>query len=240
MTKTTLSDSSKRNKNKPNLIICGVDEAGRGPVLGSLVVCGVCFLQKDLDFLRDINVKDSKKLTPSKRKELGKLVEDNCYSFHMISVDAKEIDQREEKRFSLNRLEELKMAEIVNKLKPEIIYLDAADTKEKRFGRSINQLLTYSPKKIVSKHKADDLFPIVSAASILAKNKRDALIQDLNAEFSEDIGSGYPSDQRTINFLKNYIRTHKKPPKCARKTWKTTRKILDEEIGNRKITEYFN
>jgi ribonuclease HII len=99
--------------------------------------------------------------------------------------------------------------------------------------------LTYHPSKIISKHKADDLFPIVSAASIIAKYKRDCLIQELNIKFREEIGSGYPSDEKTIEFLRTFIRTNKKPPECARKSWKTTKTILDQEINNRKITEFF-
>ncbi|MFO8017140.1 MAG: ribonuclease HII [Promethearchaeia archaeon] len=231
--------SLRKNKDVLEPLICGIDEAGRGPVLGSLVISGVCFFSNDLEFLEDIEVKDSKKLIPTKRAELAKSIRQNCHSYHLIIIDAEEIDKREKQRITLNRLEELKMAEIINHLQPDIIYIDAADTNEYRFKMAIKHLMDYSPQKIISKHKADELFPIVSAASILAKNKRDALIKDLNTNFLEDIGSGYPSDEKTVTFLRNYIRTNKKAPFCARKTWKTTKKILNEEIGNRKITEFF-
>jgi len=219
-------------------IICGIDEAGRGPVLGPLVLCGVCFAKPELNYLKEIGAKDSKKLTAKKRKELAKLIKENCQSYHVLVVSAKEIDQREEKRISLNRLEELKMAEITNKLKPHVLYLDAADVNEQRFGESIEKLLDYEIKEIVSKHRADDLFPIVSAASIVAKDKRDAIIKELSQEHG-NLGSGYPSDERTTTFLRAWIKKNGKAPPFCRKSWATTKKILEEEVGNRKITDYF-
>lgn len=184
-------------------------------------------------------MRDSKKLSPKIRKELSELIEINCHSFHLIIVSPREIDQREKLKISLNRLEELKMAEIGNKLRPDFLYLDAADVNEKRFGHSIEKLLDYKPNKIISKHKADDLFPIVSAASIIAKNKRDAIIEQLKQKHGE-IGSGYPSDEKTKNFLVEWIKKYKSAPEFARKTWDTTKKIMESEIRNKKITEYFN
>ena len=219
-------------------IICGIDEAGRGPVLGPLVLCGVCFAKPKLNYLKEIGAKDSKKLTAKKRKELTKLIKENCHSYHVIVVSASEIDQREEKRITLNRLEELKMAEIANELKPHVLYLDAADVNEKRFGESIGKMLDYDIKEIVSKHRADDLFPIVSAASIIAKDKRDAIIEELSQKHG-DFGSGYPSDERTTTFLRAWIKKNKKAPPFCRKSWETTKKMLEEEVGNKKITDYF-
>jgi len=138
----------------------------------------------------------------------------------------------------LNELEEFKMAEIIRELKPSSIYIDAVDVNEDRFRDSILNLLDYSPEEIISKHKADDLFPIVSAASIIAKDKRDTLIEEMKEKYG-DFGSGYPSDKRTIDFLRKWIKKNKKIPYFARKSWATTKKILDEELSNRKITDFF-
>ena len=223
---------------KPS-IICGIDEAGRGPVIGPLILCGVCFEESQLTFLKDIGVRDSKKLSPKRRKELAKTIKDNCLSFEIIKVSAKEIDKRETDRITLNRLEELKMADIINKLKPDVIYIDAADVNEERFGKSIEKLLDYRPNKIVSKHRADDTFPIVSAASIIAKDTRDDVIEKFKQKYG-DIGSGYPSDKRTTDFLRNWIKKNKNFPPFVRISWETTKKILDQEIKNKKITDYFN
>lgn len=223
---------------KPS-IICGIDEAGRGPVIGPLILCGVCFEESQLPFLKKIGVRDSKKLSPKRRKELAKTIKDNCLSFEIIKVSAKEIDKRETDRITLNRLEELKMADIINKLKPDVIYIDAADVNEERFGKSIERSLNYSPNKIVSKHRADDIFPIVSAASIIAKDTRDDVIEKFKQKYG-DIGSGYPSDKRTTDFLRNWIKKNKNFPPIVRDSWETTKKILDQEVKNKKITDYFN
>ncbi|MHA2182171.1 MAG: ribonuclease HII [Promethearchaeota archaeon] len=205
--------------------------------MGPLVLCGVCFKESNLSYLSEIGVKDSKKLTAKTRSKLAILIKKSCHSFKIIVVNPKEIDQREEKRITLNKLEELKMAEIIRELKPDTIYIDAVDVNEARFTQSILNLLNYNPKEIISKHKADDLFPIVSAASIIAKDKRDTLIEELKEKYG-DLGSGYPSDVRTTDFLRRWIRENQKIPPFARKTWETTKKIVNEELGNSKITDY--
>ncbi|MFX1321476.1 MAG: ribonuclease HII [Promethearchaeota archaeon] len=211
----------------------------KGPVLGPMVLCGVCFKGSKLDFLSKIGVKDSKKLSTKRRSELAKAIKDNCQSYKVIIINAKQIDQRKERNISMNRLEELKIAEIINVLKPDSIYIDAADVIEERFGESIRKLLEYTPRQIISKHKADDTYPIVSASSIIAKDIRDKLIEELKEKFG-DFGSGYPSDIKTTDFLREWIKKNKNPPQFARKSWDTTKKILNEEVKNRKITEYFN
>ena len=236
MTKRNLLTSYK-NQEFNHDIICGIDEAGRGPVLGPMVICGVCFFEAELKMLGNIGVKDSKKLSPKKRFELAKIIKDKCKSYKTIVVSAQEIDAREKKRITLNKLEEIKMAEIIEDLRPNIIYIDAADVNEVRFGKSIQTLLKYSPKKIISKHKADDLYPIVSASSIIAKDMRDSIIEELKKSYG-DFGSGYPSDARTIKFLREWIREKKKTPPLARKSWETTKKIIREELYTKKINDF--
>ncbi len=210
----------------------------KGSVLGPMVLCGICFIKSRLNFLSEIGVKDSKKLTPKRRSELADLLKKNCYSLNTKIISPQEIDEREMKKITMNRLEEIKMAEIINDLKPDIIFIDAADVNEQRYGKSIQKLLNYTPKKLVSKHKADDLYPIVSAGSIVAKVKRDDLIEELHKNYG-NFGSGYPSDVKTIEFLRNYIKINKKAPKIARLSWETTKKIIDEELSNKKITDFF-
>ena len=135
---------------KANLI-CGIDEAGKGPVIGPLVICGVCFNESKIAILKEVGVRDSKKLSPKKRTQLAKVIKENCHSLEVVIVSAKKIDDREKDRITLNRLEELKMADIINKLQPDMIYVDAADVNEERFGNSIKMLLHYKPTKIISK-----------------------------------------------------------------------------------------
>ena len=100
-------------------------------------------------------------------------------------------------------------------------------------------LLDYKPKKIISKHKADDIFPIVSASSIVAKDRRDTLIEKMHKKYGF-FGSGYPSDTKTIEFLRGYAKKYKKVPEIARKSWETTKKVINEEVSTRKITEFLN
>ncbi len=208
-----------------------------------MILCGVSFTKNKLHHLEKMGVKDSKKLAPKKRKELAKLIKQECNSYKILQLSSQEIDERVRKKISLNRLEIIKFVEILNELQPDIIYIDAADTDENRFGRSIKNQLNYIPKRIISKHKADELFPIVGAASIIAKCHRDMIINELNKYYmnqgSINIGSGYTSDEKTINFLRYWIRTYKKAPSCARNTWATIRKILEEELYNKKITQFF-
>ncbi len=208
-----------------------------GPVLGPMVICGVCFLEENIKSLESLGVKDSKKLTTRKRSELSTKLKSICFSYQSVIISPQEIDERISLRISLNRLEELKMAEILNHLKPDLVYIDAADVKEDRFGQSIAKLLNYSPKKIISKHKADDIYPIVSASSIIAKDMRDKLIEELKKKYG-DFGSGYTSDVRSTTFLRDWIRKNKKAPPIARKSWETTIKIIREEILTKKITDF--
>ena len=229
--------SSNQNNFFSDELICGIDEAGRGPVFGPLVLCGVCFLKDKLSYLTEIGVRDSKKLSPKRRHELAQLIKNSCHSYKIIIVTAQEIDDRERIRITINRLEELKMAEIINILKPDVIYIDAADVNEERFGNSIKKLLEFKPRDIISRHKADDIYPIVSAGSIIAKDQRDTIIEELKKEYGE-IGSGYPSDKKTTDFLRKYIKTYKIIPDFVRKTWDTTKKLINEELDTKKITDF--
>ncbi|MFX1256488.1 MAG: ribonuclease HII [Promethearchaeota archaeon] len=231
--------SSNKNNNNSEELLCGIDEAGRGPVIGPMVICGVCFTKLNVSYLKKIGVRDSKKLSQKRRSELATLIKEKCHSYEAIVISAKEIDERERNRITLNRLEELKIARILNKLKPDTIYLDAADVNEQRFGKSVKKLLVYEPKEIISKHKADDIYPIVSAGAIVAKDKRDTLIEELKKKYG-DLGSGYPSDKKTTDFIREWVKKHNQAPPFARKTWETTKKILNEELSNKKITDYFN
>lgn len=234
MKRNSLTSSGELEK-KSNLI-CGIDEAGRGPVLGPMVISGVCINYEQLDLLSRLGVKDSKKLSQTKRKSLSVKINEICTCKSFI-VNPDEIDKRIDLKISLSRLEQLKMAEIINLLKPDVIYIDAADVNEKRFGHSMHDLLIYTPSKLISKHKADDIYPIVSAASIIAKDTRDRLIAELHGKYG-DFGSGYTSDVKTIDYLTKWIQKHRKAPDFARKSWNTVKRILESEVLTRKITDF--
>lgn len=202
-----------------------------------MVICGISFLKSQLENLSKIGVRDSKKLSPDKRTKLTYFLKQNCVSYKIAIVSVNEIDERINRKITLNRLEELKMAEIINELRAENIYIDAADVNEKRFGTSVSKLLNFSPKLIISEHKADEKYPIVSAASIVAKYERDSIIARLRAIYG-DFGSGYTSDRKTIDFMRNWIIKNKSFPPFVRRSWETAKNLEEELIFNKKITDF--
>lgn len=213
-------------------MICGVDEAGRGPVLGPLVVAGVAV--DDEDGLRELGVRDSKKLSPRRREILAEEIR-KVGKIEIRVVGAADID-RLRKSESLNVIEAKCFADIIDTVRAEHVYVDAADVKEENFRKEISKRIGYSPE-IVSKHGADDIYPVVSAASIIAKTHRDFLIGCIAKELGENIGSGYPSDPKTKDFMMKWYGKHGKFPPHTRLSWKTI-KNLKEEMGRVTLDQF--
>lgn len=225
------------------MLIAGADEAGRGPVIGSLVIgCVICD-ENNLAKLESHGVNDSKQLSPKRREELAEFIKQNVISHRVLEISAQELNQLHAKGLTLNEIEERHFAQILNQIepKPEEIYLDAADVKEERFGQTIGKLLTFTPKKIISKHKGDAIFKVVGAASILAKTRRDHIIEEFKKQYGQ-IGSGYPSDPTTQNYLRNYFKEHQKFPPIVRTWWSTAEKIAKEfgrgNTSQKKMTDF--
>ena len=218
-------------------MICGVDESGRGPVIGPLIVAGVTF--EDDSELKKLGVRDSKKLTPKKRQVLSKKIKEIAVNYDILVIPASSIDDMR-KVMTLNEIEVNAFSKIIDKLKPEFCYVDAADVNEKRFGKDILSNLSFKPK-IVSKHRADDIYPIVGAASILAKTARDEnvkkLAKNLQKKLNLPLGSGYPADPVTKQFLRTWFETYGEFPPHVRHSWKTTQKLVkDSKI--RKLDDF--
>ena len=216
--------------------IAGVDDAGRGSVIGPPVVAGVVIEEEKLTKLRDLGVKDSKLLSAHRRERLKQEIKKLVLQFHIVELSPAEIDQVVEKKkklHKLNRLEANTMAEVIKILKPDIAYVDASDVIAERFKEHIRERLSFEVE-IVSEHKADATYPIVSAASIIAKVKRDIAVNELIKKYG-DMGAGYPSDPRTIRFLENWITHHGSYPDFVRKSWKPAKKLILEAKA-KKIT----
>lgn len=216
-------------------MISGVDEAGRGSVIGPLVIAGVLFDENDLPKLMDIGVKDSKLLSPHRREELAVQIKDLALIYHVVFLSPVEIDivvESKRKLHKLNRLEAKAMAKVIKILKPDIIYVDAADVLADRFKEHIAENLNFNPK-IVSEHKADLTYPIVSAASIIAKVERDHVILQLQKKHG-NIGCGYPSDPKTIKFLEGWIGKFGSYPNFVRKSWKTAKRLKSQADSRQK------
>lgn len=211
------------------MLVAGVDEAGRGCIIGPLVVAGVLVKEENLNVLRQLGIKDSKLLSPKKRATLFSEITRLAENHHVIKLTPSEIDQAVEckrKLHKLNRLEAQTMTQIINVLKPNEAYVDAADVLEERFTHHIQEGLTVKAK-ITSKHNADKIYPIVSAASIIAKVERDKEIETLRKIYG-DFGSGYMADKKTRHFLKQWLQSHSDYPYCIRQSWKTAKQFKNE------------
>ncbi len=212
------------------MLVAGVDEAGRGCVIGPLVIAGLLIKDENLPALKQLGVKDSKLLTAKKRETLLPQILNLAEKHVIIKLSPAEIDhvvENGKRLHRLNRLEAENMAKIINMLQPDEAQVDAVDVLEDRFKRHIEEKLTVAAN-IISKHKADINYPAVSAASIIAKVNRDHEIAMLASKYG-DFGTGYLADTRTIKFLKKCLESNDDYPDCVRKSWKPAKKVKAEK-----------
>ena len=211
--------------------IAGVDDAGRGPVIGPLVIAGVLLPRERVRELVSMGVKDSKMLSPHTRTELEKRIRLLAKRVSVREIQPRDIDDvvlHGGKLKKLNFLEARVMADVINELRPSEVYVDASDVNEDRYGETVLDFLSSDLKvKIVSEHHADRTYPVVSAASIVAKVHRDEVIRQLHDEYG-DFGSGYVTDPKTMDFLRTYRRHHDSFPPIVRISWKTVREVEAE------------
>ncbi len=205
---------------------CGIDEAGRGPVIGPMVIAGICASRR---ILLELGVKDSKRLSSKRREHLAEEIRKVADKIVVRVVEPEEIDGMR-MSMTMNKMEALLFAQVIEELQCGEIYVDAADVDEERFSSEIGKHLKRDVK-IISKHRADSIYPEVSAASIIAKVERDRRIKKIAKKIG-DFGSGYPSDPRTIEFLVNYYRKNGKLPPYVRRSWATVRKIIAKTTQN--------
>lgn len=217
------------------MLVAGVDDAGRGCVIGPLVIAGVLMEEKDLPKLGQLGVKDSKRLSPRRRETLAVDIQRMAPKYEVLKLPPKDIDRVVDtgrRLHRLNRLEARSMAKIIELLKPQVAYVDASDVLEDRYKRHISECLQFKVR-IVSEHKADRTYPIVSAASIVAKVERDEEIAQLKEKYG-DLGCGYPTDPQTISFLHYCLEEFDKYPDIVRKSWKTAKKVKNEKGSRQK------
>src|SRR5207245_10560283 len=165
-----------------------------------------------------MNVRDSKKLAPEKREALAPEIE-KCATWDLLVVSAEEIDMMRAE-MSLNDFEAKLFAQLIERLHPETAYVDAADVDEIEFKRCVQRELRFAVE-VVSQHNADKLFPVVSAASILAKVRRDREMRAIEAEIGDTIGAGYSSAADTITFLEMWVKKNGTMPRHTRTSWNT-------------------
>ena len=209
--------------------IAGVDEAGRGCVIGPLVIAGVLFKDEDVASLKDMGVRDSKTLTPKKRESLVIEISELALQVEYFDLSPKSIDSvvfRSVPLRRLNYLETMVMACVIRRLRPSKSYVDTCDVDNHRCREQMLSVLPFSTE-IICEPKADRKYPATSAASIMAKVRRDSIIKDIREEYG-DFNSGYPSDNKTQMFLREWYRTNGEIPHFARHSWSTVQRILDE------------
>jgi ribonuclease HII len=218
------------------VLILGVEEAGRGPVIGPMVMVGVLFDKDDDQKLIDMGVKDSKLLTPKKREDLFEKIKAIAKNHVILVVSSKEIDDAlNSPDTNLNWLEAEKSAEIINYIKPipEEVILDCPSNNPKAYTAYIKKHLDVEVK-LRAEHKADFNYPIVGAASILAKVTRDRCIEKIKKDIGVDFGSGYPADPVTNDFLK---KNWNKYPEIFRKTWASYKNVAKTKL-NKDLSDF--
>ena len=194
----------------------GVDEAGKGPVLGSMFAACVRGARADLPE----GVVDSKRLAPERRGELSAVIRDR-FEVSVAEIPVARIDGDEDMNTLTVEAHAEAIAKVADADDPGMC--DAGDTSESRFARRVAEASGVSG--VEAEHKADDTHPLVAAASIVAKVERDAHVTALAEEYG-DVGSGYPSDPTTRSFLREYVREYGELPDCARASWSTSSDVL--------------
>ncbi len=212
---------------------CGVDEAGRGSVMGPLVV-GAVFVESD-DALLDIGVKDSKKLTPKKRESMYEQIVSSVPGWSVSIASAADIDELR-KTMSLNDIEMGMFCRAVSEHPAETVIADCPDVNESGFTSRFKAALG-TGGNVIAKHKADDTYPVVSAASIIAKVTRDRMMEEIRERLGTDVGSGYPSDRHTMGFIERWIEENGTAPEYVRCSWEPVRVMLSRR-SNTKISDW--
>jgi len=217
-------------------LICGIDEAGRGPVIGPMVVAGVVVDEEDLSKLEKIGVKDSKLLPAKKREKLYDKIIEIVSGYELLLVPPSIIDQyvlSANENDNLNWLEATRAADAINKLNPDKVIVDCPSPNITAFTKFLRERVNNKKIHIVCEHKADFNHVVCAAASILAKVMRDNQINQLKNEIGIDFGSGYPSDPKTADFLENYWDKYD----VFRKSWSSWKKV-EEMKFQKKLGEW--
>ncbi|MCL4379373.1 MAG: ribonuclease HII [Candidatus Marsarchaeota archaeon] len=230
------------------MIICGGDEAGRGALIGPLVVAIVSVRKSNEHKLAEIGVRDSKLLSRRRRENLYDAIKGIAQDVKVSKIYPKEINEAMRSGVSLNELEATHFAKLFDRLSGQVgsLYLDSPDVIAEKFGMRVNMLSkkptrvkgisqkgvgTGSYTKVIAEHKADSKYPVVSAASIIAKVERDWEIDRIADEVGIDLGSGYPADAYTIGAIKENLKSEVLK-RHIRQYWQTMDEIKQTRLVN--------
>ncbi len=226
-------------------LILGIDDAGRGPLIGPMVLAGVLMKKEDETFLKKQGVNDSKQLSQIVRVRLAEVIRNTVVDDEVVISQPEEIDKAIKDKVNLNTLEAMKVAEIINSLvegrKESIkVIVDCPSTNISAWRKTLISFIKNSSHlDVVCEHKADVNHVSVSAASILAKVRREEEVEKLKSKFKEygDLGSGYPSDPVTKDFL-NKNGKELKDSGIFRKSWATWKSLFPESKQQKTLGDY--
>ena len=207
------------------MLILGIDDAGRGPLIGPMILAGCLIDDKIEKDLKKLGVKDSKQLTQKRREFLAEKIKEMAETFEITMAYPEEIDETNKAGINLNSLEAIKMAEVINKInkgygKIKVIVDCPSVGIEKWKDFLKTKIDNLSNLEVVCEHKADVNHIAVSAASVLAKCMREIEMGKLKEKYGKEIGSGYCSDPLTTTFLKEHSQTYGDKG-IFRKSWST-------------------
>jgi len=206
--------------------VLGIDEAGRGCVLGDLCVGAFFVEDPDDSVLREAGADDSKRLS-KKRRDAAREALSSLGEATVVRISPSEIDQG-----NLNQLEISAIAGLVRRFKPDRVYMDAlgpTKTVPKLIARLQQRVGDGCTPEWIIEPKADHTYPIVGAASIFAKTTRDRALAELD-DAHGPLGSGYPSDPKTKAWLRSWAASPHPWPPFVRTRWQTI-----QDLGQRKL-----
>ena len=205
-------------------IMVGIDEAGRGCVIGPMALAAVAVDSEGWQLLAELGVRDSKLLSPQKREAFIAPIKATAVATSLRLVAPEKIDGYCHKNL-LNLLEAETAALLIDEIRPQVVYIDAPGKNGRKFRSQVQQA-THIDCRIIAENHADSNYPVVAAASIIAKVARDKAIAELRARYG-DFGSGYPSDSKTRSFLERVYQKQRSFPDFVRQSWSTVKQIRE-------------
>lgn len=206
-------------------------------MIGPMVIAGIVIDSKDEKKLKALGVRDSKKLSPLQREALAPHIEKIARNTIILRVPACKIDRYRAMKINLDKIEAMKMAEIIDMSNADRVYVDSLEFRPERFKQLIVRHLSNKKIDLIVENYADETYPVVSAASIIAKVYRDEAIKEIERKAGQPIGIGYPHDSLSVKFVEKLIKERKKLPTYVRKSWTTTQ-LLQEKTWQRKLKDF--
>ena len=228
-------------------LILGIDDSGRGPLIGPMILAGVLMTREQEVILKEEGVKDSKQVLHPARVKLAEAIKKNSINYKIVKAFPGEIDEYvSTKNLNLNTLEAKKAAEIINFLNDGkeklLVVLDCPSVNTKAWKAKLLEFVENNKNLEVScEHKADINHISVSAASILAKVAREEEVEKIKKEYEKygNMGSGYPADPVTKDFLKKHGRELENSG-IFRKTWATWKDMFGNKEKKQASLKDFN